>query len=247
MNRIMLWGSVCLLLVIPVAGWGAEQTMTKEQMKKLVMEVIQENPGLVYDAYKKQEAKVKEEQARQGLDNAFKERVNDEVSKDNPSKGSDKAPVIIISYMDFQCPFCSRANTTLDRVFKMYPGKIRMVFKNKVIASHAQALPAARAALAAYKQGKFWEYHDRLFQNASTLNDAQYTSIASSMGLDLTRFEKDRASDAISWQIQKEEADFARAGLSGVPCFIINGVVVRGAKSADYFKQIIDRLLKEKK
>lgn len=143
--------------------------LSEEEVKVIVRDVIKENPKLIHDTAVKfareQKKKQQEEKQKRALEESFKNRIEDDISDDCPSKGPAGAPITIIEYTDFQCHYCAKGAKTLDQVMQMYPDKVRVVFKNNPLSFHKQALPAAKAALAADRQGKFWEYHDLLFKN----------------------------------------------------------------------------------
>ncbi|QTA90475.1 thioredoxin domain-containing protein [Desulfonema magnum] len=224
-------------------------TIDEDRLREVIKEVIKENPKLIYEtinAYAKHEKKRK---LAERLESSFKNRINgltvDE--KINPVMGSKDAPITIIEFTDFQCPYCSRAARTVERVLKKYPGKVRLALKNNPLDFHKQALPAASAALAANKQGKFWEYHDLLFKNASDLNEEMFVKFAEDLSLDVEKFNKDRNSDEIIVQIEAEREEAEKYKLKGTPSFVANGIVIRGAQKIDYFSKVVDRLLAEKK
>ena len=108
-----------------------------------------------------------------------------------PSIGPETAKVTIVEISDFQCPFCSRAYTTLEDLRKQYPNDVRVVFINQPLPFHQNAKPAAIAATAAAKQGKFWEMYGKMFPNQQQLSDANYQVWAKEIGLDMTKFAAD--------------------------------------------------------
>lgn len=245
---VRLIGLLCVVLftLITLTTASADELkLNEEELKEVVKQVIKENPQLIYDTLNEYAREQKKRQQEQALEASFKDRVEDVISDDNPAKGPEKAPITIIEYTDFQCPYCTRGAQTLDSVMEMYPDKVRAVFKNNPLKFHDQALPAAKAALAAHKQGKFWEYQDLLFENSQKLNEAMFQKIANDLDLDLKRFEKDRNSEEIAKQIQSEQAQAAKLKLTGTPAFLVNGVPIRGAYPPEYFAKIIDRLLGE--
>lgn len=215
-------------------------------LRQLILQVIKDNPKVIYDAVNSYLRQKSEIENRQKMERRFKKRVKDTVSKLNPVKGPADAPITIIEYTDFQCPYCARASHTLEQLFKVYPGQLRLVFKNNPLSFHKQAVPAAKAALAAFKQGKFWPYHDLLFAHHQELDAKRYLAFAKQLGLDLKQFKKDRDSAAIARQIAAEQAQAKAHKFSATPTFIINGVVVVGAQRVDRFTEVIDRLLAEK-
>jgi len=160
-----------------------------------------------------------------------------------PAKGGKKPLVTIVEFSDFQCPYCSRVNPSIDRAMKEYGDDLQVRFRNQPLSFHKQALPAAKAALAAHEQGKFWEMHDVLFKNQRALGEDQLKGYAKQLGLDLARFEKDMASPAIAKVIEKDQADARKYGARGTPTLFVNGTPVRGAQPYPRIKAIIDEEL----
>ncbi|MEO1300384.1 MAG: thioredoxin domain-containing protein, partial [Cyanobacteria bacterium J06636_16] len=170
------------------------------------------------------------------------ERVNIAIGK-APTRGPKRAPVTIVVFSDFQCPYCSRAQKTLDTLAKSYKGKIRFVFKHNPLPFHEQAKPAALAALAAHSQGKFWEYHDLLFNNQRALSTSDLERYARQVGLDLKRFRKDMHSDRIRAVLDNDRQQASKVGARGTPTFFINGRILTGAQAVEKFKEMIDQEL----
>jgi len=187
-------------------------------------------------------AKQQEEQAKAELEEQFKNPVKIDPGK-SPAKGPTNAKVTIIEFSDFQCPYCKRGRDTMDEVAKAYPNDVKVVFKHFPLSFHKEAEPASRAAWAAQQQGKFWEYHDILFNNQDKLGADFYLSTARELKLDEAKFKTDMASEAAGKQI-KEDCDFgSKNGIQGTPGFYVGGIAVKGAYPSAHFKQIIDRLL----
>ena len=157
-----------------------------------------------------------------------------------PSYGPEDAKVTIIEISDFQCPFCSRGAATIDQIKKEYAKDVRVVFVNQPLSFHQQAKPAAIAALAAHRQGKFWEMHDKLFGNAKELTEANFKKWAGEIGLDVAKFEKDYADPAIAAQVDRDQKVANALGVRGTPGFFVNGVNISGAQPFENFKKIID-------
>lgn len=130
-----------LMVRVAVAG----QELDDEHIKAIVKEVIQENPRLILDTVNQYVAEEKKKQAELKYEASFKNRMTDVISAGNPQKGPSDAPVTIIEYTDFQCPYCAKGAQTLDQILQMYPDRVRVVFKNKPLKMHEQALPAALA------------------------------------------------------------------------------------------------------
>jgi protein-disulfide isomerase len=162
----------------------------------------------------------------------------------NPAKGPAGAPVTVVEFSDFQCPFCARVNPTLAKIQETYAGKVRIVFRDLPLLNiHKNAGHAAEAAHCANDQGKFWEMHDRLFANQQKLAPADLKEHAVALGLDATAFNQclDSGKYTAEWRRDSEEA--SKLGLSGTPAFFINGRLISGAQPFDAFAQIIDEEL----
>jgi protein-disulfide isomerase len=165
----------------------------------------------------------------------------------SPVKGPRNAPVSIIAFSDFQCPFCSRAVPTIDELFKKYNGKINFVFKNQPLPFHPNAGPAAQAALAAGEQGKYYEMHDKLFANQQNLSRADFEKYAQELGLDLNKFKSALDTGKFKAQIDADSQAGNAVGANGTPTFFINGRKLVGAQPADAFAKLIDEELAKKK
>ncbi len=164
-----------------------------------------------------------------------------------PAKGPESAPVTIVEFSDFQCPFCGKAKTTVDEVVKSYGDKVRLVFRHYPLPFHENAPKAAEAAACAQDQNKFWEYHDVLFANQQALKVEDLKKHAADLGLDAARFNECLDSGKKADLIKKDKDAGEKVGVSGTPAFFINGIALSGAVPADDFKSIIDSELKKKK
>ncbi len=158
-------------------------------------------------------------------------------------KGSDSAKVTIVEFSDFQCPFCSRVNPTLAKVSEEYGDKVKIAFKHFPLAFHTKAPDAHKASIAAGKQGKFWEMHDKIFANQATMSTDNYATWAGEMGLDVEQFKKDMASPAVQAHIDADMKQASGMGVTGTPSFFINGYFLSGAQPFEAFKAVIDRQL----
>ena len=166
---------------------------------------------------------------------------------DAPAQGPASAPIELIEFSDFQCPYCQRAHPTVKQVLDAYGGRIRLVYRNYPLPNHPNARPAAEAAQCANEQGKFWQYHDRLFTNPSKLSDADLKQSAAELGLDASRFNACVDSHKYKAVVDADIKDGTAAGVSGTPAFFINGRALSGAQPFEAFKRIIDEELELKK
>jgi protein-disulfide isomerase len=158
--------------------------------------------------------------------------------------GPENAPITIVEFSDFQCPFCRRWHEQVyEPLLAAYPGKIRMVYRNLPLTSiHPDAFPAAEAAMCAGEQDAFWQYHEKLF-SSEALGSQIYTQYAQELSLDMTTFEACMADHKYQEAVQMD-TDFAiDLGIRSTPTFFINGLPVVGAQPLDVFKQVIDKEL----
>jgi protein-disulfide isomerase len=160
-----------------------------------------------------------------------------------PVRGPDRAPVTVVVYSDFECPFCQRSEATLRALADQYGGKVRLAWKNRPLPMHANARAAAKAALAAGEQGKFWEYHDALFAHQNALDPASLERYAADLGLDVDRFRRAMASDRTEAAVAADDAEATRLGVTGTPSFFVNGRRIIGAQPLAKFQANVELAL----
>ena len=165
---------------------------------------------------------------------------------DAPSKGPKGAPVTIVEWSDFQCPFCGRVGPTIKQIEDTYKGKVRIAFKQQPLPFHSNAQVAAEASLAAHEQNKFWEMHDKMFANQQALDRPNLEKYAQELGLNMAKFKAALDSGKFKEKVQKDSAEGMKVGANGTPTFFINGQKVEGAQPFDAFKAVIDRELAKK-
>ena len=161
----------------------------------------------------------------------------------SPIRGPEDAPITIVSFSDFQCPYCSRVHPTMLRVLATYPQSVRLVFKHNPLPMHPQAPLAHRASIAAGEQGQFWEMHDLIFDNIRDLSRNTLMSYASTLDIDLAQFAADLDSDRVAAVLNEDMAESERLGVNGTPTFYINGQFVSGAQPFENFQALIEREL----
>jgi protein-disulfide isomerase len=162
---------------------------------------------------------------------------------DSPALGSSSAPIELVEFSDFQCPFCYRAHPTVKQVLSTYGSKIRFVYRNYPLPNHPNARPAAEAAQCANEQGQFWPYHDRLFADQTKLGDNDLKASAAALGLDAGKFNACFDSHKYKARVDADMQAGNEAGVNGTPAFFINGRMLSGAQPYDEFKKIIDEEL----
>ncbi len=156
-----------------------------------------------------------------------------------PSQGPANARVTIVEFLDYQCPFCHRAQETVDKVLKQYEGKVRFVHRDYVLGK-PRSLPAARAARCAGEQGKFWEYHRGLLLETGDMSDADLLRRASALGLDGPAFTTCAATTRFDADIHAATTAGSDLGVSGTPTFFINGRRLVGARTVEDFQAVIE-------
>jgi protein-disulfide isomerase len=157
--------------------------------------------------------------------------------------GPEKAPVTIVEYSDYLCPYCQKAQTVVDEVLARNPGKIRFVHRDFLL-GRPRSMPVARAAQCAADQGKFWEYRKGLMESPGDWSDQYLLSRAAPIGLDRTSFQACLTSDRHDKAILQSSEDGARLGVQSTPTFFINGRRVKGARTVEQFQEIIDSEVK---
>lgn len=161
------------------------------------------------------------------------------------AKGTANAPITIVEFADFQCPYCGRATVTIDQVFKEYLGQVRFYVRHSPLAFHPDAPQAAEAALAAEAQGKFWQMHDKLMANQRGLAREDLEAYARDIGLDMAKFGQALDTQTYKSRIEKDVALAEQVGARGTPTFFINGRMLSGAQPLEAFKAVIDEELLE--
>ena len=170
-------------------------------------------------------------------------RVTDISIEGAPVRGPEDAPITIVEFSDFQCPYCSRVHPTLQRILATYPQSVRLVFKHNPLPMHPNAPLAHRASIAAAEQDEFWGMHDLIFSNIRDLSRGTLMSYADELDLDVAQFTADLDSERVSAILNEDMAESERLGVNGTPSFYINGSFVSGAQPFENFQVLIDREL----
>ena len=160
----------------------------------------------------------------------------------SPVRGPKDAPITVVEFSDFQCPYCAGLQSVLDQVLKTFPREVRLIYKQYPLNIHQYARQAAVASLAAHAQGKFWPMHDKLFQNFSAINEENIKKWARDVGLNMADFEKAIQSGQHEAMVEKDIADGASAKVLGTPTVFVNGKKVQGQNFEAYKKMIQEEL-----
>lgn len=196
-----------------------------------VLQVIRQNPQAILDSV--QAYQREQQQAQQKVQQAFLRDLQQNpksVIAQSPTKGAPLGKVVLVEFSDFQCPYCQAAAATVRQFVEKHKDEVTLVYKHLPLTSiHDQALPAAQAAWAAQQQGKFWQYHDALFEQQKQLDSALYPELAKRLGLDVVKFNRDRTSRAAQAAIEQDLQLADQLGITGTPFFAMNGQAFSGA------------------
>jgi protein-disulfide isomerase len=140
-----------------------------------------------------------------------------------PMKGSPSARITLVEFADYECPHCRRFQPVLHQILDEFRSDVKLYFKHYPLPQHNNARLAAEAAVAAQKQGKFWQFQDKLWEKSDELTPAEIEKAAKEIGLDVTKFRQDMASEAVKARVQKDRSDGAAAGLQATPTLYIDG------------------------
>ena len=194
------------------------------------------------------------EEARQKYADSLRAQVDVAILLQPPSvhvgydstriRGNSDAPVTIIEFADFQCPFCQRTEATLKALLAKYAGRVKLAFLDFPLTEiHGQAEKAAEAARCAGEQGKFWEYHDALFADQSKLDESSLIARAGSLHLNESAFRSCLSSGSFKRDIEANREEGTRAGVNGTPAYFVNGVFLSGVQPQAEFERLIDNQL----
>lgn len=247
--------------VTPEVLWKREVTdkikkPSDAEMKQFYDEQTKRQPLPPFDQVKDQIAQFMERPAMQAAQTAFVDKLKKdlnvvvnlkpprvEVAAEGPSKGAASAPVTIVEFSDFECPYCSKAEETVGQVMKAYEGKVRVVYRDFPLPFHPHAQKAAEAAQCSGDQGKYWEMHSKLFASQKALEVPALKGYAKELGLDQGKFDKCLDSGEMAKKVDANKKAGEQVGVSGTPAFFVNGVMLSGAQPFDEFKTLIDQEL----
>jgi protein-disulfide isomerase len=151
--------------------------------------------------------------------------------------------VTIVEYTDYQCPYCSRVQPTLDRIFTEYKDQVNLVFKDFPLDFHKDAKGAHNAALCAADQNKFWEFHDVVFKNQQKIGTDDLKKYGADLGLDVEKFNACVDQRTHEKTVMANQQEGQMLGVTGTPCFFVNGRALKGAVPFEQFKALIDEEL----
>ena len=240
----LLSALVALFLIVTScasSGQSANAQLSDAQFENKVLEIIRKNPQVILDSvqsYQRSQAQ-QEEQLRDKVLSQIRQEPR-LLLRNSPVTGSSSQKIIVAEFSDFQCPYCAKAQVVVKEFMTRNQGDVTLVFKHFPLTEiHQQAEPAALAAWAATQQGKFWEYHDALFEQQSKLGEEFYLELANNLKLDIERFNRDRQSPEAKAAIKKDFELGKSLGVRGTPSFVVNGIFLSGAPTVKDLEELV--------
>lgn len=251
------------LLMIAVLALTA--CTSKDDLKKvmkenpdIITEAIEANPEKFIDALnnavkKAQEGQgaKREEEEKKQLEESFNNPLVAEIRSDESFRGTKDAPITLIEYSDFECPFCSRGFSTVMELMEKYKGKIRFAYKHLPLSFHPQAMISAQyyEAIRLQSEEKAWEFHDAIYKDQRKLQNGEkfLKEVATKLKVDMKKLATDKDSEKVTKRIEADMAEASKFGFQGTPGFLLNGIPVKGAYPTAHFDSLIEELKKRGK
>jgi protein-disulfide isomerase len=260
-KRIDMKNSLFLGLALVLATACTSKDELKKMLKEnpdIITEAIEANPSKFIDALnnavkvaQEGEGKKREDEEKKSLEASFNNPLVPELRSDESFRGAKDAPITLVEYSDFECPFCSRGYATVMELMKKYDGKIRFVYKHLPLSFHPQAMPAAQyyEAIRLQSPEKAWQFHDRVYSDQRKLQNGEafLKAVAKDLKVDMAKLAKDTKSGEVQKRIDSDMAEAAKYGFQGTPGFLLNGIPVKGAYPTSHFDGLIEELKKRGK
>lgn len=248
-------------MMLSLMGCAPSQTQLKKALQEspeIVFEVLEKNPEKFMETFQKvnleyrkvAQAKAEQQQKAQ-LEEEFKNPKTPEIGADRAVRGEKDAPITIVTYSDFQCPYCQKGFDTVEELRKKYGNKVRFMFKNLPLDFHPMALPAAKRfeAIALQSPVKAYQFHDAVFKHQQKLGSGGEKFLdetAGKLDVNVAQMKKDMNSPKVKERIEADMAEARKFDISGTPGFVVSGVTIKGAYPVNYFVEIIEKKLKDR-
>ncbi len=241
-----------VLALTLIAGGGAVADETADKaLEASILKVIREHPKEIMEAvvgYQRAQAEQRMKSAETRLKDQVAQLKAEELLADSPLRGKAGSKLVLIEFSDFQCPYCGKAYETVKQFMTAHGQDVALVYKHLPLGEmHPQATNAALASWAAQQQGRFWEFHDAMFGSQDRLGEDFYVTTAKSLGLDLARFDKDRASEAAKAAVQRDLDLAKKLGIQATPQFVMNSHPITGAAPLEEFEKVLGEVRAELK
>jgi len=242
---------------------------TEDQFKQQLVKVLKKNPEIIIEAMeekpleflealnkmaqkaKAQMAQKQEEAEAKKMEEYFDNPLKPEIRSDENIRGDKDAPLLLVEYSDFECPYCRRGYQTVTALMEKYGKKIKFVYKHLPLSFHPNAMPAAEyyEAIRLQSPEKAWKFHDMIFAEHSKLRNGTsfLDKLAKKLNVNMAKLKKDTKSDAVKKRIEADLAEASKFGFQGTPGFLLNGIPVKGAYPPSHFHGLVDELKKRGK
>lgn len=256
-NYLRLLFTSLFMVLASCSPSSSQLKKTLEDNPDIITNVIEKHPDLIMESLMKAQKGAREKQAQREDEMRAKER---EEEFKNPKKpvideeravlGSKNAPILIVEYSDFECPYCKRGYDTVNEVKKKYGDKVRFMYKHLPLEFHPRALPAAKyfEAVALQSTDLAYKFHNMVFENQDKLKsegEKFLESAVKKVGADLGKVKKALDGEKVAARLKADKEEATKFDISGTPGFIVNGVAIRGAYPASEFEAIIEKQLKK--
>ncbi|MEX0798265.1 MAG: thioredoxin domain-containing protein [Bacteriovoracaceae bacterium] len=245
-----------LVLALAFTSCNVSESQLKETLKKnpsILTEAIKENPSEFIEALneavkvaREDMQKKKEVEEKKQLEEYFDEPLQAKIRTDELIRGTKDAPITLVEYSDFECPYCTRGYKTVMELLEKYEGKIQFVYKHLPLSFHPNAMPASQyyEAIRLQNEDKAVKFHDELFENQSKIKQGEkyFKSLAKKLGVDMKKLAKDVNSQKVKDRIEGDLKEAAKFGFQGTPGFLLNGIPVKGAYPTSHFVDLIKKL-----
>jgi protein-disulfide isomerase len=231
---------------------GDELKKALEKNPDVLIEAIKANRKAISDIINQTgvedrarvQKEAKEVERRKAYEDSFKNPLKPAIDDLTRIRGEKDAKYTLVEYAEFQCPYCVGGNQTVEELRKRYGNDLRFIFKHLPLSFHPQAMPAAQwlEAVAIQSPEKAWEFHDILFENQDKLGVDFFKKTAKDIGVDVEKCEQDAKSQAVKERIAADMEEAKKYGFNGTPCFLLNGIPLKGAYPIEYFEAIIKKL-----
>lgn len=236
---VTIFSIACMVLT------GCSNGISNNQpLEEQVLQIIRENPEVIIDSVQAYQ-KAEEDKVRSSRQEFLQQMQTNpaEIIGNSPTFGAQEQKIVLVEFSDFQCPFCSRAHDTVKAFMDKHQDEVTLTYKHLPLKSiHAEALPAAKAAWAAQQQGKFWQYHDALFEQQEQLGEELYVAIADNLNLEMEQFNRDRNSKEAETAINQDTQLALKLGINGTPFFFLNQEAFSGDVAVPEMEQILAKV-----
>lgn len=228
---------ICLLFLTGALPAYATTEAPELTLEEQVLQIIRSHPKVIIESVQEYQKQQYQEQQEKQQATVKKLAAHPQTLIGASPKWGSSQRVLLVEFSDFQCPFCAKAHQNVKQFVERHSQELTFVYKYLPLTQiHSQAMAAAKAAWAAGQQGKFWEYHDALFDQQKSLGEELYSSLAEQLGLNVAKFDRDRMGEAASAAIQRDIDLAEKLEVGGTPFFIMNGEVLSGAVSLAEFE-----------